>query len=264
MANPDTADVLVEVDNGIAVLTLSNPPLNVVTVRLTRQLYAALKGLQDDERVGALVLTGHGDRAFCAGSDISELPDMTAPGAALERKLIFQNRVFDALRRYPKPVIVALNGHAYGGGLEIALCGDIVVAETQIKVCLPELNLGVFPSSGGTFRLSRRIGVARAKNMIFFGEPIPAQQACDWGIVNQVVATGEAKGVARALATRLSLGPRTALAKAKHLVDHAWDVSDAQAVAESLSASDEVFSGPECREGVTAFLEKREPEFSKR
>ena len=124
-----------------------------------------------------MILTGEGTKAFCAGSDIHELEHMTSPGAVLEKKLIFQNKVFELLRAFPKPTIAALNGYTFGGGLEIAVCCDLLIAERQIQLALPEIKLGVFPSSGGTFRVARKIGESRAKEMIFLGEPIDAEKA---------------------------------------------------------------------------------------
>jgi len=249
--------IQVERRDGYAVVTLDNPPMNVVAAPLTRALYAALKSLELDDQVRALVVTGTGGRAFCAGSDISELVQMRDPGEVLEKKLIFQNKVFEQLRAFAKPTIAALNGYTYGGGLEIAACCDLIVAEEQVKLALPEIKLGVFPSSGGTFRIARRIGEARAKEMIFFGEPIAARQALDWGLVNRVVAPGQALQEARTLAARLGQGPRQALAAAKQLVNLAFDRSDAEALGESLKASDRVFASPEASEGVDAFLAKR-------
>lgn len=248
--------------DGYAVIRLDNPPMNVVSAPLTRQLYAALKTMELDDEVRAVVLTGAGDRAFCAGSDIAELTEMTEPGAVLEKKLIFQNKVFELLRSFPKPTIAALNGFTYGGGLEIAACCDLIVAEEQVKLCLPEIKLGVFPSSGGTYRIARRIGEARTKEMIFLGEAITAPQAHAWGLVNRLVAQGQALAEARAIAQQLGRGPRMALQAAKTLVNMAFDRSESEAVAESLRASDRVFASADATEGIAAFLQKRPAAFS--
>jgi enoyl-CoA hydratase len=249
--------IRVDLAPGYAVVVLSNPPMNVVSTQLTRELYAALKELESNEAVRAVILTGAGEKAFCAGSDITELEDMTAPGAVLEKKLIFQNKVFELLRAFPKPTIAALNGVTYGGGLEIAACCDMIVAERQVRLCLPEIKLGVFPSSGGTFRVARKIGEARAKEMIFLGEPIDAVQAHAWGLVNRVVEPGQAVAEAREIAQRIAGKPRFALQMAKSIINLAFDRSDAEAIAESLKASDRVFCSDDAKEGVAAFLAKR-------
>ena len=254
-------DIVVSQVGQVALLELSNPPLNVVTLALTRELGAALADLECDRSVRALVVTGAGDRAFCAGSDIRELPELASPGLAVERKLRPQNQVFDRLAGFPKPTVAALNGLTLGGGLEIALCCDFLVAGSDVEVGLPEIRLGVFPSSGGPLRLQRRIGPTRAKEMIFLGERIDAATAQTWGLVNKVVPPGLARQEALALATRLSEGPRRALQLVKGLIDQSAAMSAHEAIARSLTLSDEVFSSEECREGVSAFLEKRRPRF---
>lgn len=249
--------IRVERDRGHAVVFLADPPMNVVSLPLTRQLYSALRDLERDDAVRALILTGEGSKAFCAGSDIGELQHMTAPGAVLEQKLIFQNKVFELLRSFPKPTLAALNGCTFGGGLEIAACCDLVVAERQVKLAFPEIKLGVFPSSGGTFRVARKIGESRAKELIFLGEPIDAAQALAWGLVNRVVEQGQALSAAREIAQVLAQRPRLALQAAKSVVNLAFDRPDAEAIAESLKASDRVFCTDDAKEGVAAFLAKR-------
>lgn len=244
-----------------AVLTLDNPPMNVVSAPLTRELYCALRALERDDTVRAVVLTGAGERAFCAGSDIGEISELHAPGDVLEKKLIFQNKVFELLRAFSKPTIAALNGHAYGGGLEIAACCDLIIAEEQVRLCLPEINLGLFPSSGGTYRIARKIGESRAKWMILRGKPIDARTAMEWGLVIEVVAQGAALAAAEALATELEGQSAGALRAAKHLVNASFDIPDAALVAQSLMESDRVFCSADAREGVDAFLHKRTPRF---
>jgi len=249
--------IRVERDRGHAVVFLADPPMNVVSLPLTRQFYSALRDLERDDTVRALILTGEGEQGLCAGSDIGELQHMTGPGAVLEQKLIFQNKVFELLRSFPKPTIAALNGYTFGGGLELAACCDLLVAERQVKLALPEIKLGVFPSSGGTFRVARKIGESRAKELIFLGEPIDAAQALSWGLVNRVVDQGQALHAAREIAHVLAQRARLALQAAKSVVNLAFDRSEAEAVAESLKASDRIFCTDDAKEGVAAFLAKR-------
>ena len=156
----------------------------------------------------------------------------------------------------------ALGAMAYGGGLEIAACCDLLVAEERTRLALPEIKLGVFPSSGGTIRVTRRIGEGRAKEMMFLGEPIDAQTALAWGLVNRVVPNGESLAVALTLAATLATRPRTALRLCKRIIDLAYDISEEDAIRQSLIASDEAFSSPERTEGVGAFLAKRAADFS--
>ena len=250
-----------EVRDGVATVTLDNPPLNVVTLQMTRELSALLDALAADEAVRVLVLTGGGTRAFCAGSDIKEFPEMMAPGAVLEKKLVFENATYSKLDDFPKPTIAALAGLAYGGGLELAVCCDLIVAEAQIKLCLPEIKLGVFPGSGGTVRVTRRIGEGRAKEMMFLGEPIDAATALAWGLVNRVVPEGTALATAQEIAAVLAARPNRALQFCKRAIDFSFDMTEDEAIRESLALSGQAFATEDCREGVRAFFAKEEPRF---
>jgi enoyl-CoA hydratase len=256
--------ILQETGDGVATVTLANPPLNLVTLELTRELHAMLDAMATDPAVRVLVLTGAGDRAFCAGSDIKEFPDLMAPGVAVERKLTFENVTYSALDDFPKPTIAAVEGLAYGGGLELAVACDLVVVTETTRLALPEIKLGVFPGSGGTVRVTRRIGEGRAKEMMFLGEPIDAATALAWGLVNRVVAPGDALRSARALAAELATRPNLALQLCKRAVDDSFDMTEDAAVAHSLELSDEAFRSADCAEGVEAFMAKRTPRFTHR
>jgi len=258
----NTDFVLCSISDGIATLTLNNPPMNVVTLGLTMALGQALDRLEADDTVRAVVLTGAGTRAFCAGSDVREFADMMAPGQIVPKKLQRQNEVFFQLDRFPKPTIAAINGLAYGGGLEIALCCDLIVVEQRSRLALPEIKLGVFPSSGGTFRAARRIGEGRAKELIFLGEPVDAKTALNWGLVNRVCDDGQSLVVARSLAETLVQRPRMALRLAKSVIDLAFEVTEEDALRASFAASDQAFSSAESKEGVRAFFAKEVPDFS--
>jgi enoyl-CoA hydratase/carnithine racemase len=251
-----------EVRDGVATVTLDNPPLNLVTLGLTRALSDMLDTLAADPAVRVLVLTGAGDRAFCAGSDVKEFPAMMRPGAVLEQKLVFENQTYSKVDDFPKPTIAAINGLAFGGGLEMAVCCDLIVAEEQVRLCLPEIKLGVFPGSGGTVRVTRRIGEGRAKEMMFLGEPIDAATALSWGLVNRVVAAGDALRAAREIATVLAAKPNRALQLCKRAVDLAFDTTEDEAIRRSLDLSDQAFSTADCKEGVRAFFAKEPPRFT--
>ena len=157
---------------------------------MTRELDALVSRLADDPAVRVLVLTGSGTRAFCAGSDVKEFPQVA--DAAVAKKLARENEAYGRIAEFPKPTVAALNGLAFGGGLELAACCDIIIAEAGGSIALPEINLGVFPGSGGTVRVTRRIGEGRAKEMMFLGEPVAVETALAWGLVNRVVPPGEA------------------------------------------------------------------------
>ncbi|GAF44487.1 enoyl-CoA hydratase/isomerase family protein [Rhodococcus wratislaviensis] len=249
-------------DGHVAVIELDNPPLNVVSLAMTDSLDRHLAQAADDPSVRGVVITGRGDRAFCAGSDIGEFDDYMYPGRVVDLKLRHQNEVFDRLENLTKPTVAALNGLAYGGGLEIAMCCDLIVSAPGTKVALPETRLGVFPSSGGPIRLARRIGPARAKYLIFTADPIDARTGYEYGLVNELVEDGDVRAGAISLAHRLAAGPRIGLAAVKELINRSH-TDDAQSLREaSLTFSDQAFSSPECAAGVHAFRTRTAPNFA--
>ena len=252
------------IEDGVALVTLDNPPLNLVTLELTRRLNELVARLAADPAVRVMVLTGSGTKAFCAGSDIKEFPEMMASGAVVPKKLALENEAFSRIDDFPKPTIAALNGLAFGGGLELAVCCDLIVAEAGTSVALPEIKLGVFPGSGGTIRVTRRVGEARAKEMMFFGEPLPVETALAWGLINRVVPKGEALRTALDMARRLAAQPGVALQLCKQSIDMAFDTAENVAVETSLTLSDRVFSSADCAEGVRAFFAKEPPSFRHR
>ena len=252
----------VEINSGIAQLTLNNPPLNVVTVALVAQLDHTLDELATDPTVQVLILTGAGERVFCAGSDIKEFSAFLGPdGRVLERKLIAENAMYSKLDKFPKPTIAAMSGHALGGGLEMAVCCDLLVAAENVRLSLPEVHLGVIPGSGGTIRTTRRIGEGRAKEMVLLGEPIDAQTALDWGLINRIAPAGQAVEMAMELATKLAALPNIALQTAKQAIDLAFDTDDPDAIQQTLPLSERVFQSDDAQEGVRAFMAKEKPSF---
>lgn len=256
-----TATVHCHIDGPVALLTLSNQPFNVVTRELTAALGEHLERLADNPTVRALIITGEGEKAFCAGSDIAEFSAWLAPGQIVPQKLARQHQVFGYLANYPKPTVAALNGLTLGGGLEIAICCDLLIAESQVRLGLPEIKLGVFPGSGGPLRVTRRIGEGRARELMLLGEPIDAATALAWGLVNRVVPGGQALELAHELAQKLAQRPPQAYAQCKRMIGLAFDMPAEEALSQSLDASAQVFSAPECAEGVQAFLDKRAPRF---
>lgn len=246
--------------DGVATLTLDNPPLNLnamPTLHLLRRYVAQIAG---DTRVRCVVVTGAGERAFCAGSDVHEFQSVMDDVVA--RKLRLENEAFDGLAELPVPVIAALNGVALGGGAEIALACDLRIMAAGARIGFPEVKLGVFPGSGGTFRLPRLVGSARAFELLYTGDPIAADDALRIGLVNRVVPQVEVLPAALALAARLAAGPALALSMIRREVRGAGHQSAAQAIAQSLADSDAVFKGLDVVEGVRAFFEKRSAKFT--
>lgn len=256
--------VIVERHGAIAKVILNNPPMNIITVELTSQFSATLDQLAQDDDVRVVVLTGAGQRSFCAGSDVKEMHTITGRGAMVERKLANENRVYSQLDDFPKPTIAAIHGLALGGGLELAVCCDLIVSDENAKLGLPEINLGWFPGSGGPARVTKRIGDARAKELMFFGDFIAPATALDWGLINRVSATGTAVQMAMEMAERLAQKPNKALQACKKAIDIAADEPEEQAIEKALRLSDDVFDTNDAREGARAFFHKEKPKFTHR
>ena len=252
--------VLVERSEGdVAKLTLNNPPLNLVTLGMAQQLIEALEDLDRDESVRAVVVTGAGDKAFCAGSDVKEF--MAVRDRVVEKKLARENRAFGGFELLSKPVIAAIEGPAYGGGCEISMACDLRIIATSARMALPEVKLGVVPGSGGLFRLPELVGPARAMELMYLGDPISAREAERMGLVNKVVPDGEALPRALDIARRISRQPKEAVAAIKRGVRESARLTREEAVQLTLELSDRVFKTEDCAEGIKAFFEKREPRF---
>lgn len=252
---------LVVVEGGpITTIRLENPPLNLVTVELTRTLDRALASIEDDRDLRCVVVTGTGDRAFCAGSDVKEFDSLR--GRVGEGKLLLEKAVYRRLARLPVPTIAALQADALGGGLELALCCDLRVADERSKLGLPEVRLGVMPGSGGTQRLPRVVGIAKAKELILMGEIISASEAVEIGLVNRVAPAGQALETAMAMAETIAAQGPIAVREAKRALDTASDTTLDEGLARELDASERIFSSEDMSEGAQAFFEKREPRFT--
>jgi enoyl-CoA hydratase/carnithine racemase len=256
--------IKVERHGRVAVLILNNPPMNVVTLELTREMSTALAALSADPGVGALILTGEGDRAFCAGSDIKEFPGLIADKAIVSRKLGFENQTYSDVAHFPKPTIAAIEGLALGGGLELAAGCDFLVVSDTARLGLPEIKLGGFPSSGGTVRVTQRIGLSRAKEMMMFGDMIDAQTALEWRLVNKIVPAGQVRAAALAMAARLAAAPAQAMYACKKAIEDAIDCSEAEAIATALRLSEGLSRTHDFSEGVRAFTQKQPAQFSDR
>jgi enoyl-CoA hydratase len=248
------------IDGTIAEIAISNSPLNLVTKALLRALNQRLADLAGREDVRCVILHGGDARAFCAGSDIKEFASLRSD--ASEHKILFEDMVLRNLARLPMPTIAALDAPALGGGLELALACDLRVARRGIRLGLTESRLGGL-AGNGSVRLARLIGPARAKELLFTGDIIEADQALASGIVNRVV-DGSALGGARALAATIAERGPVSNRLAKTLVDASLDVTLDGALSLSTTAQQKIFDSTDLHEGVAAFLAKRDPEFSGR
>jgi len=208
--------VRVEADQPVATIRLDRPPMNALGSQLQAELAAAAVQVGADPLVRAVVLYG-GPRVFAAGADIAEMAEAgCAEMAEACRRL---QECFTAVAQIPKPVVAAIAGYALGGGLELALCADFRVAGQSAQVGQPEILLGVIPGAGGTQRLPRLIGPARAKGLVYTGRFVDAAEAHSIGLVDQVAADDEVYEAARAMAGRYAVGPALALRAAKRAID---------------------------------------------
>jgi enoyl-CoA hydratase len=251
----------IETIDRIAVLTIDRPDVrNALDRETVREVTSALADLEHDDGVGALIITGGGTTVFVAGADIRQLRDRTRDDglAAINSSL------FAAIERWGKPTIAAINGHALGGGCELALACDLRIAADHATLGQPEVGLGIIPAAGATQRLPRLVGLGRAKQLILTGEAIDAQTALEWGLVNAVVAGPELLATARRWAARiLSRGP-LAIRLARLALNASARVDlDSGLLIETLAQAI-CFDSDDKREGTTAFLEKRRPHFQGR
>jgi enoyl-CoA hydratase/carnithine racemase len=245
-------------DGFVAEIALASGPLNLVTRDLLRALNGALAEVLVNEQIRCLIIHGGDARAFCAGSDIREFEHLRRD--ASEHKILFEDMVLRRLARLGVPTIAAIDGPALGGGLEIALACDLRVCASGVMLGLTESRLGGL-AGNGSIRLTRLIGPARAKELLFTGETISAEKALTWGIVNVVVSEGSALDGARRLASTIAKRGPLSNRLAKELVDAAHDMPIDAAVSMSTVLQQRIFDSHDLHEGVAAYFDKREPQF---
>jgi len=249
--------------DGVAVLTVNRPKvLNALDRATLTELAQVLDHVAGDDAIRVLILTGAGDKAFVAGADIKELARNSGLESNLHAK--FGQSVMDRLESLGKPTIAAINGFALGGGLELALACTIRIASDNAKVGLPEVTLGIIPGFGGTQRLSRVAGRGRATHLILTGKPIGAEQAERWGLVSSVHPQAELLEAARKIAGGLAGLSRVTLRIAEETVRHGLEMDVADGMAYEASQFGLAAGTEDYQEGMTAFLEKRKPEFRHR
>ncbi|NEM91035.1 enoyl-CoA hydratase/isomerase family protein [Galbitalea soli] len=258
--DPGLEQVTVSLDGAVALVTINRPEkLNSVTPEMSAALEAFATWANDADAVRAIVLTGAGERAFCAGSDIRTLDSYATPWD-------FRNRrdYCDALRALRKPVIAAINGYAFGGGLETALTCDIRIAATTATFAAPEITLGWIGGGGMTALLAHSIGASNTALMTMTGDPIDAARALAWGLVSEVVPPAELLPRALELARTIASRPPIAAETAKVNLTAAFNLPLAQAVAYERELQGITFATEDAREGRAAFAEKRPGVFTRR
>lgn len=246
-------------DGNVGILTISRPKaLNALNKSVLQELDAALDELEKKEDVYVIVLTGEG-KAFVAGADIAEMKDMTPKEAREFGEM--GSRVFRKLEIMTKPVIAAVNGYALGGGCELAMACDIIIAGEQAKFGQPEVGLGITPGFGGTQRLPRIVGTKIAKELIFTGATIGAQEAQRIGLVNKVVPPNTSLQAAIEMGKTIASKGQVAVRNAKAAIDRGIETDIDNGVAIENERFAACFESVDQKEGMTAFIEKRKPNF---
>jgi enoyl-CoA hydratase len=252
-----------EKSDGIATITINRPQaLNALNEETIREIMARLKDATEDENVKAIIITGAGDRAFSAGADLNMMRNVN-PVKAVELSRLGQ-QLCDQIEALGKPVIAAINGYALGGGLELAMACDLRVASENAQLGQPEINVGLIPGWGGTQRLPRYVGKGIAKEMIFTGKRIDAETAERLGLINMVVPADQLKSKVRELALELTAKPPIAIKLSKALINDSIETRPEAGLWQEAEAFGIVASTEDFKEGVSAFLEKRKPQFKGR
>jgi enoyl-CoA hydratase len=253
-------NIIFEKEDGIAVITFNRPKaLNAINGDLLDDFHHALGVVSEDEDIRVLILTGSGDKAFVAGADITQLARFNV----LQAKQ-FSKKGHDVIGRLQElaiPVIAAVNGFALGGGSEIALACDFIYASENAKFGLPEITLGIIPGFGGTQRLPRVIGRNMAKELIFTGRMISAEEAKEVGMVNRVVGISELMASVKKTAKEIASKGKVSLRAAKHAVNSGLNTDLETGCGIEIDAFALCMASSDAGEGTSAFLEKRKPEF---
>ncbi len=252
--------LLFEKKDRIGTITFNRPKaLNAMNQQVFFELSRVLDDVRGDREVRVVIMTGQGTKSFIAGTDITEMQHLTS-SQAREFALLAKNAV-DRIENLEKPVIAAINGFALGGGCEIALACDLRIASENARLGQPEITLGIIPGSGGTQRLQRLIGLAKAKELIFTGEVIDAQAALQIGLVNRVVPVSSLMEEAERLAKKMVDLGGVALGLAKAAVNFGSRVGLAEALQYEIECFSQCFATKDQEEGMAAFLERRKPRF---
>ena len=254
-------NILVDSKNGVGIITLNRPQaLNALNGALIVDLEAALDAFEADDDIGCIVITGS-DKAFAAGADIKEMAPKSYMDVYLED---FITKGWEKVSQVRKPVIAAVAGYALGGGCEIAMMCDFIIAAENARFGQPEITIGTIPGSGGTQRLTRFVGKSKAMEMILTGRMMDAEEAERSGLVSRVVAVDELLDEALAVAQRIAKLSRPSVLMAKEAVNRAYETTMSEGIRFERRAFHSSFATKDKDEGMAAFIEKREPQFKNR
>ena len=253
--------VKLSVEDGIGTIRLERPPMNALNIDIQEGLRGAAAEFTRDPAVRAVVVYG-GEKVFAAGADIKEMADMSYVDMAARAGAL--SSAFDAIARIPKPVVAAITGYALGGGCELALACDWRVVADDAKLGQPEIRLGLIPGAGGTQRLARLVGPARAKDLVFSGRMVDAEEALRIGLADRVAPAAEVYATAEAMVRPYVTGPSMALRAAKQAIDGGLSLDLASGLALESQLFAALFATEDRVEGTTAFVAKRKPTFTGR
>lgn len=252
--------LIVEREDKVGIIKLNRPPVNPLNTIVYNELYDAISEFENDADIGAIVITGNGDKAFAAGLDIKEVMGKSGVEARHFSEKV-SRRSLCKITSSEKPVIAAVFGLALGGGCEVAIACDLRIVSEDAVFGLPEINLGIMPGSGATQRLTRLIGVPRAKEMLLSGDNVNAQEAYRIGLANKVVPKDKLMDEAKAMAKKLASKPRVALGLIKRCVDSGVDMDIESGLTMEINSFVIAFTSEDGREGISAFNEKRKPNY---
>lgn len=247
------------IDEGIAIVTINHPPVNAIDKKMVLELEQTIDELETDSEAKIIILTGAGDKAFIAGADIPVFSDLDK--ASAEKFVLSIQSVLFKIEESRKVVICAINGHALGGGCEVAMACDIRIASEKAKFAQPEVNLGVMPGAGGTQRLPRLVGKGRAMELVFTGDMIGAEEAKAIGLVNRVVSPESLMNEAIRMAKKILTKGPIAISNSKRAIREGLEMGLKEGMKLEARLFGELFETSDTREGVKAFLEKRTPHF---
>ena len=254
-------NILVETRGAVGLITLNRPKaLNALCDALVREMGTALDAFEDDDAIGAIVVTGS-DKAFAAGADIKEMQSRTFVDVFLTD---FVTKGWERVTTCRKPIIAAVAGYALGGGCELAMMCDTIIAADTAKFGQPEINLGIIPGAGGTQRLTRFVGKAKAMDMMLTGRMMDAAEAERSGLVSRIVAADKLIDEAVKMATQIAALSRPAVFAAKEAVNRAYETTLAEGVRHERRLFHALFATADQKEGMAAFAEKRKPAFKNR
>ena len=247
-------------EESFAVITLNRPPANAISEALVNELNAAVTAVQDDDAIRSVIITGAGDRIFCAGADLGS----AFSGGNVDTFIRFGNSVLRKIERFSKPVIAAINGHALGGGCEIAMACHLRLLKDGARMGQTESNLGIIPGFGGTQRMSRLIGRTKALEFMILGTQVSAQECLALGLVNRLTQEGETLNEAKALARQIGKRPPIAIRLMIEAVDDGLEAPIEKALEIETRAFLRSLRTEDAAEGIQAFFAKREAEFKGR